>query len=37
LVSIAEINFQGEEVTEVEMEFIRKLMGEEADPGSFGA
>jgi len=28
--SIAEINFQGEEVTEVEMELIRKLNDEEA-------
>lgn len=27
---IAEINFQGEEVTEVEMEFIRKLNDEES-------
>ncbi|HEY2494136.1 MAG TPA: hypothetical protein VGI33_14680 [Paenibacillus sp.] len=27
---IAEINFQGEEVTEVEMEFIRKLNEEES-------
>ncbi|OAB39505.1 hypothetical protein [Paenibacillus glacialis] len=27
---IAEINFQGEEVTEVEMEFIRKLNPEES-------
>ncbi|RAP74433.1 hypothetical protein [Paenibacillus montanisoli] len=30
LVSIAEINFQGEEVTEVEMELVRKLTEEEA-------
>lgn len=30
LASIAEINFQGEEVTEVEMELIRKLTDEEA-------
>ncbi|SDW69469.1 MULTISPECIES: hypothetical protein [unclassified Paenibacillus] len=29
-VSIAEINFQGEEVTEVEMELVRKLTEEEA-------
>ncbi|RIX60460.1 hypothetical protein D3P08_02570 [Paenibacillus nanensis] len=28
--SIAEINFQGEEVTQVEMELIRKLTDEEA-------
>jgi hypothetical protein len=28
--SIAEINFQGEEVTQVEMELIRKLNEEEA-------
>lgn len=28
--SIAEINFQGEEVTEVEMELVRKLTEEEA-------
>lgn len=28
--SIAEINFQGEEVTEVEMELVRKLNEEEA-------
>ena len=28
--SIAEINFQGEEVTEVEMELLRKLTEEEA-------
>lgn len=28
--SIAEINFQGEEVTEVEMELVRKLTDEEA-------
>lgn len=30
VVSIAEINFQGEEVTEVEMELVRKLTDEEA-------
>ncbi|GGD87690.1 hypothetical protein [Paenibacillus nasutitermitis] len=30
LVSIAEINFQGEEITQVEMELIRKLTDEEA-------
>ncbi|MBW7457871.1 hypothetical protein ACFOLF_14685 [Paenibacillus sepulcri] len=30
LVSIAEINFQGEEITQVEMELIRKLTEEEA-------
>ncbi|GAA3409817.1 hypothetical protein ACFFNY_31375 [Paenibacillus hodogayensis] len=30
VVSIAEINFQGEEVTEVEMELVRKLTEEEA-------
>ncbi|QHW31523.1 hypothetical protein GZH47_12165 [Paenibacillus rhizovicinus] len=30
LVSIAEINFQGEEVTQVEMELVRKLTEEEA-------
>ncbi|ANY65791.1 hypothetical protein ABEW34_06420 [Paenibacillus algorifonticola] len=30
LASIAEINFQGEEVTEVEMELVRKLTEEEA-------
>lgn len=29
--SIAEINFQGEEVTEVEMELVRKLTEQEAD------
>ncbi|MCG7408491.1 hypothetical protein MH117_13755 [Paenibacillus sp. ACRRX] len=28
--SIAEINFQGEEVTEVEMELVRKLTSEES-------
>ncbi|WP_195576060.1 hypothetical protein [Paenibacillus sp. 1001270B_150601_E10] len=28
--SIAEINFQGEEVTEVEMELVRKLTNEES-------
>jgi hypothetical protein len=30
LVSIAEINFQGEEITQVEMELIRQLTEEEA-------
>ncbi|MBU7319388.1 hypothetical protein [Paenibacillus oleatilyticus] len=30
LASIAEINFQGEEVTQVEMELVRKLTEEEA-------
>lgn len=30
LASIAEINFQGEEITQVEMELIRKLTEEEA-------
>jgi hypothetical protein len=30
LASIAEINFQGEEVTQVEMELVRKLTDEEA-------
>jgi len=30
MVSIAEINFQGEEITQVEMELIRKLTEEEA-------
>jgi hypothetical protein len=30
LASIAEINFQGEEVTEVEMELVRKLTEEES-------
>ncbi|MCR2804466.1 hypothetical protein [Paenibacillus soyae] len=30
LASIAEINFQGEEVTQVEMELVRKLNDEEA-------
>lgn len=30
IASIAEINFQGEEVTQVEMELIRKLTEEEA-------
>jgi hypothetical protein len=30
VVSIAEINFQGEEVTEVEMELVRKLTEEES-------
>ncbi|MCZ8514151.1 hypothetical protein O9H85_17300 [Paenibacillus filicis] len=30
VVSIAEINFQGEEVTEVEMELVRKLTDEES-------
>ncbi|TXK82702.1 hypothetical protein [Paenibacillus sp. N3.4] len=30
LVSIAEINFQGEEVTQVEMELVRRLTEEEA-------
>ncbi|MFC4777963.1 hypothetical protein ACFO9Q_14275 [Paenibacillus sp. GCM10023252] len=30
LASIAEINFQGEEVTQVEMELVRKLTVEEA-------
>jgi hypothetical protein len=30
LVSIAEINFQGEEVTQVEMELVRKLTEEES-------
>jgi hypothetical protein len=30
LASIAEINFQGEEVTAVEMELVRRLTGEEA-------
>jgi len=29
--SIAEINFQGEEVTKVEMDLVRKLTAEEAD------
>lgn len=29
--SIAEINFQGEEVTEVEMELVRKLTDEESN------
>jgi hypothetical protein len=31
VVSIAEINFQGEEVTEVEMELVRRLTEEEAE------
>lgn len=30
LASIAEINFQGEEITQVEMELIRKLTDDEA-------
>lgn len=30
LASIAEINFQGEEITQVEMELVRKLTDEEA-------
>ncbi|MEK3725923.1 MULTISPECIES: hypothetical protein [Paenibacillus] len=30
LVSIAEINFQGEEITQVEMELVRRLTEEEA-------
>jgi hypothetical protein len=30
VVSIAEINFQGEEVTEVEMELVRRLTDQEA-------
>ncbi|GIQ62361.1 hypothetical protein PACILC2_09290 [Paenibacillus cisolokensis] len=30
LASIAEINFQGDEVTEVEMELVRKLTEEES-------
>jgi hypothetical protein len=30
LVSIAEINFQGEEITQVEMELVRKLTDEES-------
>ncbi|WP_270165288.1 hypothetical protein [Paenibacillus sp. SYP-B4298] len=30
LVSIAEINFQGEEITQVEMELVRKLTEEES-------
>jgi hypothetical protein len=30
VVSIAEINFQGDEVTEVEMELVRKLTEEES-------
>ncbi|WP_409342999.1 hypothetical protein [Paenibacillus sp. MBLB4367] len=31
IASIAEINFQGEEVTQVEMELVRKLTAQEAE------